>query len=248
MANLIYIVSIDHHQSKTKCSSYADYCINTWQYWCSKNNVDLIVEKIGDEKFGKAMWNKTNIAEIGKKYKKIGIVDTDTMIRWDSPNIFEMYDDEFCGVVDTSDYRWILNSIDVYNKFFPDVKLNVDNYINSGVMFFTSDHLFLFDQLQKFYFDNKYELDNWSKGGGKDQTLINYHLTKNKVKQKILDPCWNLISIHRKDMFKHNWQLNNDPTLYFIKYAYIWHFTGFPVEHRESLMRDTWDIIKERYK
>jgi hypothetical protein len=54
--------------------------------------------------------------------------------------------------------------------------------------------------------------------------------------------------MHRKDMFKHNWQLNNDPTLYFIKYAYIWHFTGFPVEHRESLMRDTWDIIKERYK
>ena len=248
MENLIYIVSIDHNLSKTKCSSYVDYCINTWQYWCSKNNVDLIVEKIGDEKFGNVMWNKTNIAEIGKKYKKIGIVDTDTMIRWDSPNIFETYDDEFCGVVDTSDYRWILNSINVYNKFFPDVKLNVDNYINSGVMFFTSDHLFLFDQLQKFYFNNKYELDNWNKGVGTDQTLINQHIIKNNVKQKILDPCWNLIDIHKKDMFKHNWQLNIDQIPHFIKYGYIWHFTGFDPKNREDLMNQTWHSTKHLYK
>lgn len=248
MKKLIYIVSIDKEETKIKCSNYSEYCIKSWTYWCNKNNVDLIVEKNGSPKFGKAMWNKTNIKDIGKEYDKIGIIDTDTMIRWDAPNVFEMYEeDEFCGVVDTSDFRWILNSIHVYNKFFSEIKLNIDNYINSGVMFFSKKHLFLFEQLQNFYLKNKDELENWNKGGGKDQTLINYHLTKNGVKQKILAPCWNLLSLHKKDMFKYNWQLNIDRTPYFIKYGYIWHFTGFPVDNREPIMKNTWETTKHLY-
>lgn len=249
MKKLIYIVSIDHYQSRIKCSSYSDYCFNTWKYWCNKHEVDFIVETSGKSEFGKAMWNKTLIKDLGKTYDKIGIIDVDTMIKWDTPNIFEMYEDEFCGVVDTSDYNWILNNINVYNKFFPNIKLNVDKYINSGVMFFTNKHLYLFEQLQNFYFSNKNEIDNLNEsGGGKDQTLINYHLTKNNVKLSLFSPAFNLISMHKKDMFKNNWQLNRDQIPHFIKYGKIWHFTGFGSEHKENLMKQTWESTKHLYK
>ena len=42
-------------------------------------------------------------------------------------------------------------------------------------------------------------------------------------------------------MFKHNWQLNEDLTPFFIKYAYIWHFTGFPIEDRARVMEQVWN-------
>ena len=31
-------------------------------------------------------------------------------------------------------------------------------------------------QILDFYLDNQEELDNWNKGGGKEQTILNYHL------------------------------------------------------------------------
>ena len=64
--NLIYIVSIDHHTSNNKCSDYSKYCLKTWEYWCNKNKVDLIVCTKHDERFGRPIWNKEKIYEIGK--------------------------------------------------------------------------------------------------------------------------------------------------------------------------------------
>ena len=99
-----------------------------------------------------------------------------------------------------------------------------------------------------FYLENREELDNWNKGGGKEQAIFNFHLVKNNVNLKLLNPEWNLISIHRKDMFSYNWQLNEDQTPFFIKYAYIWHFTGFPVEDRIKIMKKVWDTYRKNYE
>ena len=49
-------------------------------------------------------------------------------------------------------------------------------------------------------------------------------------------------SIHKKNMFTHNWQLNEDMTPFFIKYSYIWHFTGFPIEDRTKIMKQVWNF------
>ena len=245
--NLIYIVAIDHNLSSLKNSNYSKYCIKTWEYWCKKNNVDLIVNKTHDERFGRPTWNKELIYEIGKKYDKIGVIDSDTMIRWDTPNIFNQFTNEFCGVNDIADCNWVLNSLKVYKKFFPNISIDPMKYMNAGVIFFSNKHLKIFKQVLDFYLLNQEELDNWNKGGGREQTILNYFLEKNNVKKKFLSYAWNLLSIHRKDMFKHNWQLNLNNTPYFIKYGYIWHFTGFPIEQRINIMNQTWDIIKDKY-
>ena len=49
-------------------------------------------------------------------------------------------------------------------------------------------------------------------------------------------------------MFKPNWQLKLDNTPFFIKYAYVWHFTGFPVQDRKHIMQQTWEMTKHNYE
>ena len=49
-------------------------------------------------------------------------------------------------------------------------------------------------------------------------------------------------------MFKNNWQLKEDPLPFFVKYGYIWHFTGFSITDRIKLMTQTWQFFGDRYK
>ena len=246
--NLIYMVAVNHSSSVYTNSDYSEYAINSWKYWCEKNDVDFKFITEHDDRLGKPVWNKELVHKHAEEYDKIGVVDSDTMIKWDAPNIFDLYEDEFCGVNDNSSLRWIRDSVKVYSKFFPDLEIDYNTYINAGVVFFSKKHLDIFKQVLDFYLENREELDNWNKGGGKEQTIFNFHLVKNNVNLKLLNPEWNLISIHRKDMFSYNWQLNEDQTPFFIKYAYIWHFTGFPVEDRIKIMKKVWDTYRKNYE
>ncbi len=246
--NLIYMVAINHSTSKYKNTDYSQYAILAWEYWCNKNNVDFMLITEHDNRLGKPIWNKELIFERAKGYDKIGIVDSDTMIKWDAPNIFEMYNDEFCGVVDNDNIKWVHDSLNAYGKFFPNLKVPYSNYINAGILFFSNQHLILFEDILNFYLQNQEELDNWNKGGGKEQTILNYHLLNHKFKRKYFNSSWNLIHIHKKDMFKNNWQLEEDSTPFFIKYGNIWHFTGFSIEDRIHCMNNTWNMLKDNYK
>lgn len=247
--NLIYMVAINHSTSEFLNSDYSKYAINSWKAWCSKNNIDFLVISEHDERYKFPVWNKDRIFEIvGNKYDKIGNVDSDTMVKWDAPNPFDLYTDEFCGVVDRGSLRWVMNSIEQYSKFYDDsIAIDLDNYINSGVTFFTPNHKYIYDNLIELYKERSNELDV-IKGVGKVQTLLNLELVKTNTSIKFLPPSWNLFSIHKKNMFKHNWQLNLDTTPFFVKYAYIWHFTGFPIENRISIMKQVWDNFGHLYE
>ncbi len=246
--NLIYMVAINHDTSQFKNSDYSEYAKLSWEKWCSKNNIDFKVINTHDKRYKYPVWNKDLIFDlVGDKYDKIGYVDSDTMVKWNAPNPFDLYDDEFCGVIDRSSLRWILNSIEKYSEFYPDTKLNLDHYINSGVTFFTKNHKYIFDNLKELYTSNSNKLDE-IKGVGKVQTLLNFELNKTNTPIKHLSPQWNLFSIHKKNMFDHNWQLKTNPTPFFMKYAYIWHFTGFPIENRTQIMKQTWESIQDHYE
>jgi hypothetical protein len=246
--NLIYMVAIDHNTSQFKNTDYSQYAKSSWSAWCSKNNIDFKIIDTHNPMYKFPVWNKDLIFDIvGDQYDKIGYVDSDTMVKWDAPNPFDLYDDEFCGVIDRSSLRWILNSIKAYSPFYPEINLDLDNYINSGITFFTKEHKFIFDNLKQLYLQHSSGLDE-IKGVGKVQTVLNYELIKNNVKVKYLDPRWNLFSIHKKNMFQHNWQLKQDTIPFFIKYSYIWHFTGFPIENRTDIMKQTWELTKHLYE
>lgn len=253
--NLIYIVAIDDTSSTFKNSNYAQYSIASWERWCEKNGIDLIVNRTHDPRFSRPIWNKEKIYEIGKEYDKIGIVDSDTMVDRNAPNPFDLIgEDDFCGVNDLCDLNWLFSSIEQRQKFFPETQIDISKYLNAGVLFFGKKYLYLFKELLDFYLENQEEIDSLD-GGGKEQTLLNFVLQKNKVKIKLLDPCWNLLSIHRKNMFVNNWQLHPEwkgqvsmkypeSLPHFMKYAHIWHFTGFPIEERTRIMSVVNDLTK----
>lgn len=246
----IYIVGIDHPTSQFKVSSYSNPCFESWKKWGAKNNVDVYIVTDHDERFGRPIWNKELVFEkLGDKYDKIGIVDADTIIKWDSPNIFEMYnDDEFCGVRDNDNFWWLDNSISAYQKFFSNVNLDTDYYINAGVIFFSKQHKIVFDRILDFYFNNKKEIDEWSiPNTGREQTIFNFILEELKIKKKILSPEWNQFGLIQKGFFQHNFS-TGDMTPYIFKNGYIWHFTGFAMEQRIELMNQIWNIIKEKYE
>ena len=130
--NLIYMVAINHHTSNTKNSEYSDYSIKTWKWWCDKNDIDFMLITEHDNRLGKPVWNKELIFERAKGYDKIGIIDSDTMVKWDAPNIFELYGEEFCGVVDNSNLNWVSDSIKTRKKFFPNTDIDIDEIPTHG--------------------------------------------------------------------------------------------------------------------
>ena len=247
--NLIYIIAIDHPGAKIPVSEYVKYSISTWNYYCEKYDIDLlVVDENQLSEFQYPICNKWMISVLGKEYDKIGIVDCDTMVKWDAPNIFDqIHSNKFYGVNDIADLNWLIDSIKNRQKFFPDVKMDIFKYINAGVVFFGNGYLDIFEELLGFYRANKSEIEQITTGG-KEQTLLNFILQKNDVNLELLDPSWNLLSIHRKNMFTGNWQLKTDQTPYFIKYANIWHFTGFPIEDRIKVMEQAWSLIKHNYR
>ena len=83
---------------------------------------------------------------------------------------------------------------------------------------------------------------------GTDQTALNYWLQINDTKVDSLPPPYRVSHLHRKDFLNYNWQLDEDRTPFFIKYCYVWMFSGFDKVQRDSLMKQTWDIVKDNYK
>lgn len=245
--NLIYIVNITDSTAKVDHTKYSEPCINSWKYWCKKNKVDLHIVDKNDSRCGKPIWNKELVYEYAKGYDKVGIVDADTMIRWDAPNIFETFNEEFCMVRDDTNLDWIYRSVENYSKYFPGMDLNIDEYGNAGVLFFHTKFLNVCEEVFKLYKDNQKELDNWNKGGGREQTIFNFMLKKLSVPVRYLSPKWNLISMHKRELFKYNFQMN-DNIPHFIKYGYIWHFTGFAIENRIKVVNDTWSLVKSKYE
>lgn len=254
----IVMFNIDDGRSQHNPHQYTDITKMSWESFCKKHNIDFIhiTEPVKDVPHSK--WNKHFVFDfIDTKYKKIGMVDFDTMPNMNAPNIFDLYDDEFCGVVDNESIGWLYNSISKYKEAFEDLSYNtefmIDKYINSGVLFFTRSHKFIFDAVIDFYYKNKESLDNWDvPNTGRDQTVLNLILEhpciKDKFKRKYFDVRFNTMRLRQNGWLSHNWQLNEDSTNFFIKYSFIWHFTGCSVEERSTLINQVWKGLKNNYE
>ena len=72
-------------------------------------------------------------------------------------------------------------------------------------------------------------------------------LKKEGVKKKYLDFRFNTMRLIKNDWLQYNWQINEDKTPFFIKYSYIWHFTGCSIEERTNLMTSIWQQTKHLY-
>lgn len=241
MKNLIYIPATNGIQDELP------YGIKTWKYYCEKYNIKLIISDelppSNNEIYKNANFQQYLTSKLTEEeYDKLLIVDCDTMIRWDSPNIFEEFsNDTFSVIKDISGEdsgRYHLNQ---WLKFNPNIKTPPQNYFNSGFLLLSkNNYLQLKDAIQPYYEeyirvkrDNEYRIDT------SDQTptnIISYDLFEKEI--KFLPDIWNNMV-----MFKYD-----DAS--FINDSYVWHFTGPRMGgwgNKSNIMEQIWDHIKNQY-
>ena len=247
------------HNDKYGNFDYFEYSRKTWEFWCKKNDVLFVpfekpVEQDLHEyriNWQKAIFVFNELERRGIEYDQIALVDSTVMVKWDCPNFFELTDRKFTVTRDIDNMSWTRDSILGYKDFFGGFELDSTKYFRSGFMIFNEIHRDLFQDLKNFYIENKTDfikLQDEVVRKGNDQTPINYWVQKNNVELKFLSHAlWMCSHLHRKEMLSHNWQLNEDKTPFFIKYANNWMFNGIPKDQRTSLMSQTWELVKDNY-
>ena len=247
------------HNDKYGNFDYFEYSRKTWEFWCKKNDVLFVpfekpVEQDLHEyriNWQKAIFVFDELERRGIDYDQIALVDSTVMVKWDCPNFFELTDRKFTVTRDIDNMSWTRESILGYKDFFDEFELDSTKYFRSGFMVFNETHRDLLQSLKNFYIENRkgfINLQDVVVRKGNDQTPINYWVQKNNVELKFLSHAlWMCSHLHRKEMLSHNWQLNEDKTPFFIKYANNWMFNGIPKDQRTSLMSQTWELVKDNY-
>ena len=258
--NVVWWVGVknDLYLEKYGGWEWMDISKKTWQYWCKKNNVEFVAFEESVEKnladfrinWQKAIFVFDELEKRDIDYDQICLIDCTHMIKWDAPNFFELTNNQFCALRDMDNLKWIHDSVKGYESFF-DYKLDIKKYVNSSPMIFNESHKEVFKSFKQLYYDNIdtfIELQDKIVKKGTEQTPLNYWLQINNVDINLSLPLpFKLTHMNRKELFSHNWQINQDNTPFFIKYGYNWIFTGFAKDQRSNLMKQTWDMVKHHY-
>ena len=249
---------------------YISSAVATWTWWCARHGIEFIVIDNVDEAESLASAPPTVlrwfaprqlIAQRGPE-TKIAIVDADTMIRWDTPDFFDIAGD-FFAAVRAGHPGWIARSIGAFQHLFPGVHIQPHEYVNSGVVVLGLGQLPMLDHFCRFYREHQDELETLFvlNDVGTDQPLLNYALHEHREPVRLLDRRFNFIhcfgyeeAVRREFELGHgpDWQAFpekaycNPSAFAFIEAAYIWHFTNV-VAARKLVMAETWRRVKHHY-
>ena len=259
--NVVFWIGVKNKQYSEKYGGWKwmDISRKSWEYWCKKNDVLFIPFEEPVEQdltrfrinWQKAIFVFDELENRNIDYDKVWLIDCASVIKWDSPNIFDMVDDRLVGWVNKDNLNWIYDSIKGYQEFFDNFKFDKSKYIASGNIIFNKNHKEFFNSFKSLYYDNIdtfVELQDKIVKKGTEQTPFNYWLQMKDIEINTELPfTWSASHLHRKELFNHNWQLNEDRTPFFIKYCYVWFYTGFSKDQRTDLMNQTWDLTKDNY-
>jgi len=260
--NVIFLVSVKNEGQSEKYGgfSWMDISRKTWEYWCEKNNCTLFVYDTpveSDLLRYRVTWQRwfdifDQLEKNNIEYNKVCLMDSTSMVRWDCPLFFDLVDDRMVAWRDMSNLNWIYNSAEGYKPLFNGFNLDISKYINCGSVILNENHKSFLKDVKDFYYQNIetiLELQDKKVRAGTDQTVFNYLLqTKNIEVNRSLPISFNLNHLHRGDWLSHNWQLNEDPTPFFIKYSFIWRITGMPKDQRSAMAEDIWRVVGGQYE
>ena len=263
MKNIIFLIAVKNKDFEKKYGGFGwfEYAIKSWTYWCERNNAELVIYETPNNpniKEHRITWQRwfdvfDILDKTGSEYDKVFMNDANSIVRWDCPNFFEFIegDDRIAGFKDIDNLNWIYESVQGYKNLFNGFNFNINRYVNSNIIF-NKTHKSFFKDFEKFYYDNYDELVKLQDGvvkKGTDQTPLNYFIQVNNMDVNTSIPwIYNVTHPHRKQLFSHNWQLDEDKTPFFIKHGCHWKFSGMAKDQRTSLMKQTWDLINHKYK
>jgi len=252
------VIPKDKNLDKFGGWEWMSYSKQAWQFWCDTNGYELVIydepsiEDTSKYRITIQRWfdifdflDRKNI-----KYDQIAMADACSMPRWDCPDFFKLTDNKFTAGLDHDNLRWIYESVQGYKDVFNGYELDINKYFCSGFTVFNESHRELFKEFKEFYMENDdtfVELQTKTVKRGTCQTPLNYLVQKNNIDITYFPKPYRLSHLHRKEMLNHNWQLNEDMTPFFIKYGYVWMFSGFDKTQRDSLMDQVWNHVKGHY-
>lgn len=237
MNKIIFMVNIDQRLKPNRTDPY-QFSIASWSKYAKKIGARLyILDKwIVEESKMNANWHKLFVFQLldsnHMKYDRILIVDADTIIHPDAPDIFEEYtSDKFKAVHNSGSYDWLLRSMEIYKKYvFNSNSIEVDfpftEYFNSGVMIVSPKHKEFFKEVLDLYMSNNELFKNVQNTFhvGTDQPVLNFMLHHNNIEYELMDYAWNMQDMVCREI------LNVD--LLFTEYGWIYHFNAIPEQFK----------------
>ena len=246
--NIIFIPCVpSKHLSDV--DDYKDYSLNTWKHYAHRIGAELMImdTPLRDPDMMKICWQRWYVHDILEsndiEYDNIFMVDVDTMVRWDAPDIFERYsNDKLRACVDNDNLGWLKASKEGYQHMFTGVELDWETYFNCGAILMSKKHKDLCKEITTFYEENEshlLDLQHNTLKKGSDQTPVNYILNGDKWKYELLPKKWNLTHMNRKEVL-HDFL--------FTDIAWVWHFNGFDKALRKQVMYSFWDYYRGNYE
>ena len=238
---------------------YLDLSKNSWKYWREKNDVYFYeYDTPSDNDTGKHLvtwqrwfdiFDQLDSAEID--YNKVALIDGSTIVKWNAPNFFDEVSNNLTAFRSLENIKWIYQGVQGYKDLFNGFDFKLQKYIDCGFQIFDKSHKKFLDNLKEYYYSNYDSIMYLQKTvkRGTDQAVYNYLLQiENITVDTELNPAFNLNHLQRFDWLHYNWQLKEDTTPFFIKYGYIWKFSGFDRAQRYNLMKQTWNLVKHNYE
>lgn len=241
-------------------------CIKTWKFYCQLHNIELhLIE--GEKYFNNSpdyaamcydRWTDVNFPV--SEYDRVTFVDADTIVRWDLPDINQIFNNNNLDIVVVSDQggsHVAQYHINQWLQFKPNVFSIVKDYFNAGFVSMKSYHL---EKLQnqiglykEYYYNNK-DINSHVKGIGKengvridamDQTAVNIALQElfpNNITFLTKEfNCQVPYLFNNEEDFKNNYS-NFD----FLNKGYIFHLGSSTLAYT-NLINEFWDNFKEHY-
>jgi lipopolysaccharide biosynthesis glycosyltransferase len=241
MKNIIFIPAYNGFDKE-----YSE-CIESWKYYAKKWDIQLIIaneeRQYEFEVWGNGVferWVDNRLVQL--EYDRILMVDSDTMVRWDAPNIFEIGKDyEMCVVADAGGANTGRYHLNQWVELNQDIKTPADKYFNMGCALLSKQkYLQIREHMPKYYeyWSSFYKVGPTGPNAC-EQTpvnIISYELFPNEI-------------------YHLNWEWNNmvmckydDAS--FINDSYIWHFTGPRMGghgNKKKIIKEIWEYVKQYY-
>jgi hypothetical protein len=248
--NVVFMMDIDlKGEGRYASSRRAPYqfSINSWQKWCDKHDAELFLmtDLLMDYNEMAICWQRYYLFDILNAndidYDQILMVDADTIVHPDCPNIFEMSDRKLVGVHCDASYEWVLRSLENYSKYtFNGFMPKWWNYIDCGFILVNNSHQAFFKTIIDFYWQNKEMLKQLEQlHVGTDQTPFNILVERENIDIKLLPYEFNMVDMIRKEI------LTDD--LLYTKIGWIYQFNCIPnnVDNQATYywMKKTYDHL-----
>jgi hypothetical protein len=257
--------------------SYARYSRATWEWWCQRHGADFVaIDRPPQDSAYAGMpptmqrWAALDrlIEERGED-AQAALVDADTMIRWDTPDIFALAKG-FSAVADQGAPRWILRSAKAFQPLFPETSLPWWEYFNSGFIVLGAAQRPFIRAFLDFSVKNWPRLDAAMTSGdvGTEQTPLNFMVKREKEPVFFLPRPFNFVNcfplpaelaqLEQIALTQAEHSVRPAPALFaakafgrpiafeFVELAYVWHFTNV-VTFRSLVMGETWRRVQGNY-